>query len=470
MMAFDLIIQQVHREKLQALLAHPAGDERAAYMLFGVSKIACDPWGQTARTRYTSFDVCAIPDEDHVSASSRHVTWRTNSFVKLCQRADREQLVVAIAHSHPSGFDGFSAQDTNNERGLYQLLQNRNGEGASLISLLQVGPNGFRARVWQDDQVPVDCQRITFLGAGLEIQSQEQNAPNTSYLERQALAFGEDVNRELRELRVAVVGCGGTGSPVIHLLARLGVGKIVAIDNDAVELSNLNRLQGATRQDALDGVPKVDVMVREVRRMGLDVQISAVKGWVDCPEARDALKSCDIVFGCTDDHTGRLFLNRFAQFYLVPVIDTGLVLMPSGPGQSGLAEMAARVSLLSPGAPCLVCKGTINPSLAAEEDLRRHHPQEYELRKLEAYVRGGGNPAPAVVTFTTEAATMAVNELIQGIVDYRAEGGWARQRYRRLDKATERRPGATAKSGCAICADPTIWGRADVVPFLDRVG
>lgn len=75
------------------------------------------------------------------------------------------------------------------------------------------------------------------------------------------------------------------------------VGRIVVIDDDVVEHSNLNGLHGATRSDADNAVPKVDVMARELTRMGLDVEIRSMNGWVDAPHIRDALKSCDVIFG-----------------------------------------------------------------------------------------------------------------------------------------------------------------------------
>ena len=62
----DLIFQQVHREQLCQLLASRKGEERAAYMLFGISDIAKDPWQLTRRVRYTSYEVIPIPEEDYV--------------------------------------------------------------------------------------------------------------------------------------------------------------------------------------------------------------------------------------------------------------------------------------------------------------------------------------------------------------------------------------------------------------------
>jgi hypothetical protein len=107
---------------------------------------------------------------------------------------------------------------------------------------------------------------------------------------------------------------------------------------------------------------------------------------------------------------------------------------------------------------------------ARDENLRRQQPQEYERRKREGYVRGGGDPAPAVVTFTTATACMAVDELLQALTQFRGSAGSVWQRVRRFDLMTDRRPGATPDPTCPVCADQTYWGRADVEPFLDRVG
>ncbi|MCW3783224.1 ThiF family adenylyltransferase [Defluviimonas salinarum] len=465
----DVILQERHRDQIQALLAHPNGIEGAAYVLFGKSDIAVDPWGLHPRTRYMSYEVVEIPQEDRVSASAKHVTWNTNSFARLCRRAKEEGLVPAIVHSHPDGYDGFSRQDDRNERDLFIMARNRNGPGTRLLSILQVGMDLYRARVWEDESHPKPCHRVSCIGSGIIIQDLAEPTPS-EFHSRQALAFGPEVNVRLKQLSVAVVGCGGTGSPVVQLLTRLGVGRIVLIDDDIVEHSNLNRLHGATREDADNKVLKVDVMAREATRMGLDVEIRALHGRVDAPHARDALKSCDVIFGCTDDHAGRLFLNRLSHFYLIPVIDVGLVLLPRDGDEPGLLEMAARVSVLFPTTACLTCRGTVDPIRAREEDLRRCNPVEFERQKTEAYVRGAGNPAPAVVTFTTEAATMAVNELLAGLVGFRGSGGWTWQRYRKLDMAIERTQAVQPRAGCPICGKQEYWGLGDVEPFLDRIG
>ena len=75
-----------------------------------------------------------------------------------------------------------------------------------------------------------------------------------------------------------------------------------------------------------------------------------------------------------------------------------------------IQDLQGRISYLFPGSDCLLTKGVINTDLAYSENLKRNSPDRYESLKEEAYVLGEGDPSPAVVTFTTEAAAMAVNE------------------------------------------------------------
>ena len=286
---------------------------------------------------------------------------------------------------------------------------------------------------------------------------------------RQALAFGQELNARLQGMRIGIVGCGGTGSATAVLLARLGVGQLVLFDNDIVEATNLNRLYGARRADADAMRPKVEVVAREIAEMGIGTRVVPMRGWVGNPTFRDALKFCDVIFGCTDDHDGRLLLNRLAYFYLIPVLDMGLAIEPHAGGE-GMRDLSGRVTVLTPGAPCLLCRHIVDPVTARDEDLKRHNPEEHERRKREAYVRGAGNPAPAVVTFTTATACLAVDELIQGLTGFRGLEGWGWQRTRRFDLMQDRKPGAIQEPHCPICVETGYWGRADVQPFLDRAG
>ena len=55
-------------------------------------------------------------------------------------------------------------------------------------------------------------------------------------------AFGDGTTDLLRSLSVGVAGCSGTGSWVIELLGRLGIGRLVLVDPDTIECKNMNRI------------------------------------------------------------------------------------------------------------------------------------------------------------------------------------------------------------------------------------
>lgn len=468
MNTFDLTLQESHLEELRSLVLRDDGSEAAAYVLCGETRIGRDPWERRSRRRLISYAVQPVPRNELISASGQHVTWSTASFVRLLRQAKESALVAGIVHSHPRGPAKFSDQDDRNEADLAILARNRNGTGTAMLSVLLTGEGEVRARLWPDCHGSVNAEAVRVIGRHLSFHGPKAVTEVSDAHSRQADVLGPEMNTHLRRLRVGVVGCGGTGSATAVLLARLGVGQIALFDDDIVEATNLNRLHGARRADADAMRPKVEVIAREIADMGIGTRVAPMRGWVGDPANRDALRSCDVVFGCTDDHDGRLLLNRLAYFYLIPVIDMGLAIDPRPGG--GMLDLSGRVTVLGPGAPCLMCRGVVDVTTARDEALRRVSPEEHERRKREAYVRGGGNAAPAVVTFTTATACMAVDELLQGLTGFRGAGGWAWGRTRRFDLLQDRRPGAEPNIHCPVCADTTYWGRGDVEPFLDRAG
>ena len=441
----------------------------AAYLLFGRSQIGEDPWERRSRLRFLSYDVVAIPPSEIISAGHDHITWSTASFVRLLKQAQDDRLVAGIVHSHPVGPPAFSEQDQANEAELARLAVKRNGAGTPLLSVLLTGKGDVRAQAWLGGKAADPVRNVRVIGRRIVLHSESMSANRDEAFDRQALAFGATTNAQLHALRVGIVGCGGTGSATAMLLARLGVGHIALFDEDIVETTNLNRLHGARQADADAMRAKVDVLAREISELGLRCRAVPFRGWIGDPVCRDAMKSCDVIFGCTDDNDGRLLLNRLAYFYLIPVIDMGLAIEPEPQG-GGVRELSGRTTVISPGGSCLLCRQIVDPARARDEDLERRNPVEYERRKREAYVRGGGDPAPAVVTFSTATACMAIDELLQGLTNFRGGDGWAWQRVRRFDLMRDRLPGAILNEDCPICVDQTYWGLGDTDPFLDRIG
>jgi molybdopterin/thiamine biosynthesis adenylyltransferase/proteasome lid subunit RPN8/RPN11 len=466
----SMVLQEEHLKYLQESLIRADGRERAAYVLCGEVVVESDPWDSQQRRKYLSYEILAVPEDEIVSSSDRHITWKTNSFVRALKLAQTRGMTVALVHSHPGGIAAFSEQDDRNEPDLAQLAQNRNGPQTKLPSVIITDSGELVGRLWMSQQESIPLQLICVVGKAIKLHytGRGQDIPS-SVFQRQSLAFGEALTQDLSTLRVGVVGCGGTGSAVAMLLPKMGVRLIALFDRDVVEESNLNRLHGAIREDAETKRPKVVAVARSLSELGLGVQVKSYQSWIADRDCREALKSCDIIFGCTDDHAGRLLLNRFAYYYLAPVFDVGLAIEVSPTEPPEIKALDGRVTVLAPSHTCLLCREVINPVVARDEALKRNDPAEYERRKAEAYVLGEGNPSPAVVLFTTDVAIMAIEELVHRLQGFRGENGATAQRVRKFHLMTDRKQAADSKSHCPICGTTDCWGKGDIVPFLDLV-
>ncbi|WP_420467191.1 ThiF family adenylyltransferase [Panacagrimonas sp.] len=463
----DVTLLDPHWTSLQALAARSGNIESSAYLLFGSASIQADPWTGSPRLRLISHRYEPIADEDKRTASPMHVTWSTRGFMRLLSSAVGGNLIPGLVHTHPGSTAFFSEQDDQNEAELARTAIIKGARG--LISIVMGGDGSVCARLWEANGNRTEATVVRTVGSRCHYWPSNVPGPaDTAHLERQGRLFGTTFNPLLRALRVAVVGGGGTGSPLALLLARLGVGHLLLVDTDKVDTTTLNRMLGSRRADAVAEAYKVDVLEREIHAMDLGTQVRTRREWVNAPSMRDALRACDFVFGCTDDHAGRIFMNRFAHFYGVPVLDVGLRMMASQEGRGH--DINGRVTALLPGNGCLLCAGVVDPRRAAAETLARTDPDEYQRRKAEAYVIGSGDPAPSVVTFTTEMACVAANEMIAALTGFHGHAGMVPSRVRRFHARDDRELEIRRKDYCPICATARYWGRGDINPFLDLIG
>lgn len=462
----DIVLLESHAAALRALLHRENGSESAAYILFGVAAITADPWSGQPRTRLISHEIIPIPENEMISSSSVHVTWSTGGFMRLLGAAMSRGLVAGLVHTHPGSEAFFSDQDDRNES---ELARTVFVKGALGLASLVFGRNeAIAGRLWSSPNEATEASSISVIGKQIKIRRSRSDVGETELLVRQSALFGKGFNPMVRSLRVGVIGCGGTGSAVVSLLARLGIGFLALVDHDIIDTTNLNRVHGAHADDVPAGLAKVEILAREIKAAGLGNQVVTRKAWVGDSSLRDLLRSCDVLFGCTDDHQGRLTLNRLAHYYGIPLIDVGLRMRAARSGAD--YDMTGRVTTIRPGSPCLMCLGVVNPQRAAAEGLQRNDPAEFERRKAEAYVDGGGDPAPAVVTFTTSIACAAVDELIQGLTGFRGNGGMIHNRIRRFDRVEDRAMTCHPVQSCPVCGSENTWGRGDVLPFLGVIG
>ena len=445
-----------------------ASHEGACQILCGLTTLTSNPWDSEGDSdlRLTLHRVELIPNK-FVRKSPQFVSWDMDCFIKLLRKAREMELHPGICHSHPNSDASFSNQDDTNERHLQDVLRKRN-KNHMLTSILFRGDNVIEARVWFNHE-RYQSIAVRVLGTTVEEFTPSTKAartsPRMSFLHRQVLAVGEEKVARLQSLRVAVVGCGGTGSAVAILLARAGVGSLLLLDPDIVSRSNLNRLHGSTHYDVERRKPKVQVLQDHIQNMGLGTKVATIRANLSDSNTARSLLNCDCIFGCTDDHLGRLILNRIAYFYFLPVIDTGLAVEAKSKYRP--SQITGRVTVLRPGNPCLLCRGRISGQRAREQGLRLKHKDEYVRQKKEGYITGQDIPTPVVGSFTTETAASAVNEFLAGFASLRGARGWSAERTIRYDLDRVRPTGCKPNQNCPVCDDKSLWGIGDVEPFLD---
>ncbi|MGE0490086.1 MAG: ThiF family adenylyltransferase [Vulcanimicrobiota bacterium] len=278
-------------------------------------------------------------------------------------------------------------------------------------------------------------------------------------------AFDQGTFECLRRLSIAVVGVSGTGSPVAIQLARLGVGELVLVDDDIVEVRNLNRILHSTAADAEAKRSKVEVLARGIEEMGLGTKVRQIKKNLWTPTAVREVGECDIVFGCMDSVDGRFLLNLLASHYNQPYFDIGIRIATRKGlgGHRPIEDVCGTVHYLKPGGSSLLTRGLFTMNQVSEAGLRRDDPEAYAAQAGEGYITGVVTQRPAVISVNMLAASLAVNELLARLHPFREESN---ERYASVGFSLGSME-LFCDPECATC--PIIASRqglGDVVPLL----
>lgn len=429
------------------------GKEQCAWLLFkkvGVGKVGC----LAESARYLSTEI--LPVFDVLSSSQSHISFKTHQLVPLLKKAKHAGLTIGFAHSHYLGNSTFSLTDDVNEQSILRTIFNRNGAESELLSLILTDAGDWRARIRRaaEPEVTVESRHLIELSEQINLHTAASLAVDDARMfDRQSIALGEGFTEKIRSMRAVIVGAGGTGSAVAALLGRLGLGEIVFIDGDRIETSNLNRVHGSSASDVAEHRFKAEIQKRFVESMGTGVRCEAVCAWLDEPRAIAALATADVIFGCTDDHYSRQLLNRAVYFWSLPLFDVGLdASVTGGEKERRLSNLDVRVSIVFPEkGKCLQCQKVINADQAAADEVRRRSPHDYAQLVKEAYIRGGGQPDPAVVPYTTLGACLAVDEFVDSLVRYKRRPHIPDNKWIQVTVDAMRSLGRARREDCPFC-------------------
>ena len=164
--------------------------------------------------------------------------------------------------------------------------------------------------------------RETALKEGISVQEVESKLLENNQIPSRYLrnigTFGIEGQRKLLGSSAAVIGCGGLGGWIIELLARSGVGKLVVVDGDVFEDSNLNRQLLCT--EATLGQNKASAAAARVRVLNSSTTVEAHSVMLNEGNALEILKGCNIVFDALDSIPARKILLAASQVLKIPMV------------------------------------------------------------------------------------------------------------------------------------------------------
>jgi hypothetical protein len=358
------------------------------------------------------YDRCSVRTPDRV-------TWPTDFLIPHLNTAAKHQLAVVKIHGH-RGYDRFSDTDDVSDKALFPSVYAWTGDSHPHASAILLDNGRMFGRVVDEDGGFSDLSCINSVGDDLFFWH-----PNTgnqvvpAYGARVSQTFGSRTYESLRRLKIAVVGCSGTGSHVIEQLARNCVGSLVLIDPDHLEEKNLNRVLNSSMEDAIAKRSKVAIAKASVERMGLGTHVETLQDTLFTNRAVKAVSKCDVVFGCVDTVDARHLLNKISTFYLMPYFDLGVRIDADGVG--GVDQVCGSVHYLQPGGSSLFSRGMYNMEQVRAAGLFRSDPQAYRALLKDGYIKGVREDRPAVVQLNGLIASLAVSELLGRLHPYRDE-------------------------------------------------
>jgi molybdopterin/thiamine biosynthesis adenylyltransferase len=156
--------------------------------------------------------------------------------------------------------------------------------------------------------------------------------------------IGQDGQEQLAKTRIALVGCGATGSALASLLSRAGIGYLRLIDRDYVEPSNLQRQVLFDEADAAESLPKAIAAARKIASFNSEITVEPHAEDLTPDNVEDLLADVDIILDGTDNFETRYLINDFAVSENLPWIYA-----------AGVASYAVTMTILPGETACLAC-------------------------------------------------------------------------------------------------------------------
>jgi hypothetical protein len=398
--------------------------------LEAVALLLCGRGRGPDRNQLVGRRVVPVPHDQVIARRSDYVEWPVDQFLlPLVEEMERDDLGVVVVHCHPEGGRFFSKADDAGDQSLFPSVHSWFDADGAHGAAVMLSNGEIIARFVGPDGKFKSVSVVSVAGDDIRLFRHLEKTEPPPFAARVIQTFGQGTYAQLKAIKVAVVGCSGTGSIVIELLARNCVGELVLVDDDRVEEGNLNRIVNSRARHVDAGAYKVEAIADEVREFGLGTRVRTFAATISDPAAARAIAGCDVVFGCVDSVEGRHVLSMLTSAYAIPYFDMGVEIVPDGAG--GIENAVADTHYIQPGGSSLMSRGVYTPGELAAEALRRTDPEYYRRQRIAGYLAEVREDRPAVMPLNMMAANGAVMDFLARLHGFRLDpnGDFASQRW-----------------------------------------
>lgn len=351
--------------------------------------------------------------------SNDFVSWSTIDVENVLEEAYSKGFGIIKFHSHFEDNSDFSILDNNSDKSFFDSVYGWMDNELPHASVVMYTDGSMKGRIIKQDLSFCPVDKISLIGENITMFSKfEGNTNIHKAFKRNSQTFGIKTVNTLKEMKIGVVGCSGTGSPLIEMLYRLGVGKLVIIDPDVMGVENLNRIISSKASDAANCKLKVEVIKEHIESVNIGTEVITFSCLLQ--ESQNAINecaSCDFIFGCMDSVEGRHYLNLISTNYLVPITDIGVKLVADGEG--GIDSIIGNIHYVYSGSKTLLERGVYSIEQLSAESLKRISKEEYGNRQV--YFENADVESPAVISVNSMCSSTAINDMLARIHPYRYE-------------------------------------------------
>lgn len=401
------IIEKMHQE-LKNHLHCGDGLEALAFALCGRHKNRNEDFLLVHELHLIPYEKC--------KRTENTVSWKTLDLEKLLDKALLNGFGIVKFHSHFIQDSDFSSLDDVSDNSFFDSVYGWVNDEEPHASVVMYPNGSMKGRVINYNLDFKWVDRISVVGDNITVYPNSKINKINDAFKRNSQAFGQKTITNLNNMKIGVVGCSGTGSPLIEMLYRLGAGKLVLVDSDVMGKENLNRIISSKLSDAQSKKLKVDVIKNHINEVNIGTEVFTYSCILqESQRAIGEIASCDFIFGCMDSVEGRYYANLISTYYLVPLIDIGVKLVADGEG--GIDSIIGNIHYTFSGSATLLERGVFNINQLTAESIKRLSKEEYENRQV--YFDNVEVESPAVISVNSMCSSIAVNDMLARIHPFR---------------------------------------------------